>query len=283
MGGAEGADRRAARARRDRGGVRGAMQLPIYQVDAFASAVFKGNPAAVCPLDAWLPDATMQAIAAENNLAETAFFVPEGEDYGLRWFTPAIEVDLCGHATLASAHVIFDRLKPGRDVVSFSTRSGVLTVTRAGDRLALDFPAQPPAPCTPPDDLGAALGGAPLEILGSVDYMAVFGSAAEVRALAPDFRRLARLDRRGVIATAPGSDCDFVSRFFAPRAGIDEDPVTGSAHCALIPYWARRLGKDRLFARQISARGGELDCALRGDRVTIAGRAVLYLEGTIRV
>lgn len=257
------------------------MRLPIYQIDAFASHVFAGNPAAIVPLEAWLPDAAMQAIAAENNLSETAFFVKDGDGYGLRWFTPAVEVDLCGHATLASAHLIFTRLDPGQTRLRFATRSGILEVSRDGDRLAMDFPARPPVPCPRPPGLDAALGRAPVEVLGARDYLCVYASAADVRALTPDMAAVAALDRFAVCVTAPGEDCDFVSRFFAPAKGVPEDPVTGSAHCTLIPYWSARLGKSELRARQISTRGGELLCRQRGERVTIAGTAALYLEGHI--
>lgn len=259
------------------------MRLPIYQIDGFASRVFAGNPAAICPLDSWLPDAVMQLIAAENNLSETAFFVRKGDDYDLRWFTPAVEVDLCGHATLASAHLVLTTLSPGRDRVIFYTRSGPLTVSRSGDRLAMDFPARPPETCAVPAGMTAALGAKPSEVLAARDYLAVFDTEAQVRALAPDMAAVAALDRFAVIATAPGKDVDFVSRFFAPGRGVPEDPVTGSAHCTLIPYWSKRLGKKELSARQVSTRGGELYCVDRGERVTIAGHAVLYLEGTIQV
>jgi PhzF family phenazine biosynthesis protein len=259
------------------------MRLPIYQVDAFTEKLFGGNPAAICPLEAWLPDATMQAIAAENNLAETAFFVREGGDYALRWFTPAVEVDLCGHATLASAHIIFHCLETQRQSVSFRTlKAGTLTVERRDDGLVMDFPARPARPAEAPPGLISALGGAPRDVLRARDYLAVYGSAAEVAALKPDFTALAKVDCFAVIATAPAENgIDFVSRFFAPRQGIDEDPVTGSSHCTLAPYWAKRLRKSELKARQISARGGALSCALDGDRVRIGGRAVLYLEGQI--
>jgi PhzF family phenazine biosynthesis protein len=260
------------------------MRLPIYQVDAFAERLFAGNPAAVVPLESWLPDATLQAIAAENNLSETAFFVRHGDEYKLRWFTPVLEVDLCGHATLASAYVIFRFIAPERRSVAFETlKAGTLIVTRHGDELAMDFPAWKPQPAEAPSGLVVALGRNPTELLASRDWFAVFEKAADVAAIKPDFAALRRLDR-AVIVTAPGSGgVDFVSRFFAPGAGIDEDPVTGSAHCQLIPYWAERLGKRRLNARQISPRGGGLSCAIEGDRVTIAGRAQLYLEGTIEV
>ncbi len=257
------------------------MKLRLFQIDAFASEIFAGNPAAVCPLESWLDDRTMQAIAMENNLSETAFFVSTGEGFDLRWFTPAVEVDLCGHATLASGHVVLDCLDTARDSVTFSTKSGPLTVSRAGDALAMNFPALPPVPCEMPADLVAGLGVEPEALLGEMDYLAVFASEAEVAALKPDPEPLLRLDRRGVIATAPGEACDFVSRFFAPKAGIAEDPVTGSAHCVSTPYWAERFGKTTLDARQISARGGELVCELRGDRVRLVGRTALYLEGEI--
>lgn len=259
------------------------MKIPIYQVDAFTSRVFSGNPAAVCPLEAWLPDPTLQAIAAENNLSETAYLVGRGGEYAIRWFTPATEVDLCGHATLASAHVVFSRLETGLAELHFSSRSGPLSVTRDGDLLSLDFPARPPAPCPAPAGLAEALGQPPRQVLAARDLMAVYDDEGVVRGLRPDMGRIAALDTFAVIVTAPGRDCDFVSRFFAPAKGVPEDPVTGSAHCALIPYWSRRLGKARLHARQVSARGGELYCELRGDRVAIAGRAAPYLEGTIEV
>jgi predicted PhzF superfamily epimerase YddE/YHI9 len=261
------------------------MRLPIYQVDAFAEKLFGGNPAAICPLRQWLPDATMQAIAAENNLAETAFFVREGADYALRWFTPAVEVDLCGHATLASAHVVFALLEPGRSSVNFRTlKAGVLAVARQDDMLMMDFPARPATAVEPPPGLLAALGGSPREVLKARDHMVVYGSAAEVAALKPDFAALGKLDCWAAMATAPGeAGADFVSRFFAPRQGIDEDPATGSSHCTLVPYWAARLGKRELKARQLSRRVGTLFCAQNGDRVAIGGRAVLYLQGEIEI
>jgi len=259
------------------------MQIPLYQVDAFTSRVFRGNPAAVCPLEGWLPDAQLQSIAAENNLSETAFFVRNGNRYDLRWMTPTTEVDLCGHATLASAFVILTYLDPSKDAVTFDSQSGELIVRRKGEALSLDFPARPPQPCQPHPDLVPALGGAPAEILAARDYMAVYGTEAEVRALAPHMERLAALDRFAVIVTAPGQHSDFVSRFFAPARGVPEDPVTGSAHCTLIPYWSARLGRKQLRAFQASRRGGELECEDCGERVTIAGRAVLYLQGRIHI
>jgi predicted PhzF superfamily epimerase YddE/YHI9 len=259
------------------------VRIPIYQVDAFTSRLFAGNPAAVCPLQEWLPDERMQAIALENNLSETAYFVDGGDHYKLRWFTPTVEVDLCGHATLASAFIILTELAPGRREVRFQTRSGELLVTREGERFAMDFPARPPAECAVHPDLLAALGGNPERVLASRDYLAIYGAEAEVRALRPNMERLAQLDRFAVIATAPGMEVDFVSRFFAPAKGVPEDPVTGSAHCTLIPYWSGRLGKKELHALQVSSRGGELWCEHRGDRVTIAGSAVRFLTGTIEV
>jgi PhzF family phenazine biosynthesis protein len=260
------------------------MRIPIFQVDAFTSQVFAGNPAAVCPLPAWLPDATLQSIAAENNLAETAFFVPSGPSIcDIRWFTPTTEVDLCGHATLASAHVIFTTFPEPPNEIRFFSKSGTLLVTRTAHGIALDFPSRPPSPRPQSASLAAALGKTPRELLVSRDYLAVFDSEDDVRSLDPDMASLAALDAFAVIATGPGRAHDFVSRFFAPKAGIPEDPVTGSAHCTLIPYWAARLGKPVLRAAQVSARGGELYCEHRGDRVTIAGHAVTYLEGTIQV
>jgi PhzF family phenazine biosynthesis protein len=257
--------------------------IPVYQVDAFSGAVFGGNPAAICPLETWLPDATLQDIAAENNLSETAFFVPDGAGYRLRWFTPTVEVDLCGHATLASAYVILTRLDPSADAVRFETRSGTLTVTRDGDRLTMDFPSIPGEPADPPDALVRAVGRRPEAVAAGPNVLALLGSAAEVRDLAPDMAAVAELHPRCLIVTAPGDDCDFVSRFFAPSYGIPEDPVTGSAHCMLTPFWAARLGKTALHARQISARGGELWCEAAGDRVRIGGRAALFLEGRISI
>jgi PhzF family phenazine biosynthesis protein len=259
--------------------------LRLFQVDAFADTVFRGNPAAVCPLEDWLDEQTMQAIAEENNLSETAFFVRSAGGYRLRWFTPRAEVDLCGHATLASAHILFTCLGFEGDALSFETRSGTLVVRRDGDLLVMDFPAAPPTICAdPPAALLQGLGATPDEILrGGPDYFAVYADEAAVQALQPDFGVLVSLESRGVCVTAPGTESDFVSRYFAPSFGIDEDPVTGSTHTTLVPYWAKRLGKSRLHARQISRRGGDLYCEDRGERVSIAGRATLYLEGRIRV
>jgi PhzF family phenazine biosynthesis protein len=262
------------------------MRIPLYQVDAFTSRLFGGNPAAVCPLSEWLPDAVMQAIAAENNLAETAFFVTQGEGYLLRWFTPTVEVDLCGHATLASGYVVTHILAKERRAVVFDTlKAGPLTVTRDGDLLAMDFPAWPPEPKAADPRVIAALGLAPAQSwVAQGRTLAVYDRAEDVAALRPDFAAMREVPGADAIATAPGRDgVDFISRYFAPNHGIDEDPATGSAHCVLTPYWAARLGKKQLAARQISARGGDLACTLKGDRVTLAGRAVLYLEGTITV
>lgn len=256
--------------------------LPIYQVDAFTDRLFGGNPAAVCPVETWPADPVLQSIAAENNLAETAFFSGGEGQYRLRWFTPVVEVALCGHATLAAAHVIFTFREPGRDRLTFESRSGALGVTREGDWLTLDFPALPARPGPAPFDVAAALRAQPAEIRVARDLLVAFDSPEEVLALQPDMPALGAAER-GVIATAPGRDCDFVSRFFAPAVGIPEDPVTGSAHCTLAPYWAERLGKTDLRARQVSPRGGVLRCRLAGDRVLISGHAVLYLEGHIRI
>jgi len=257
------------------------MKIKQYQVDAFTTRAFEGNPAAVCPLESWLDDGLMQAIAEENNLSETAFFVPSEKRFGLRWFTPVREVDLCGHATLASAHVIFEALGYDQPVIAFETRSGDLFVKRKGQQLEMDFPARPPVLCALPDLLAAGLGQRPLEVLAADDYLAVFDSEATVRAIAPDQALLGQLDLRCVVITAPGAQVDFVSRVFGPKFGIPEDPVTGSAHCALAPYWAKRLGKNVLTARQVSKRGGTIGCELKGDRVILSGSAVTVMETSI--
>lgn len=259
------------------------MKIPIYQVDAFSDQPFHGNPAAICPLDRWLETSMMQAIAAENNLAETAFFVQSGDAFQLRWFTPAVEIDLCGHATLASAYVLWNRLGYEENEIRFDTRSGRLRVTLEGDVLAMDFPSRPPLPCAVHPELIAALGAAPQEILAARDYFVVYETEEEIAALRPNMMGLMGIDKFAVIVTAPGESVDFVSRFFAPAQGIPEDPVTGSAHCTLIPYWSERLAKTKLLARQISPRGGELFCEHAGDRVKIAGHAALFLEGMIDV
>jgi predicted PhzF superfamily epimerase YddE/YHI9 len=261
------------------------MEIPIHHIDAFVTdGVFTGNPAAVCPLREWLPERVMQQIATENNLSETAFFVGGKGVYRIRWMTPVAEIDLCGHATLASAHVVFTALEPGRTEVRFDSMSGPLFVRAEGDLLPLDFPSRPPERVAMDPAVAAALGRPFAELLAARDYVAVYASADDVRALAPDMRRLKALDKKAVIATAPGDGgVDFVSRFFGPGYGIDEDPVTGSSHTNLIPYWAKRLGKSRLRARQVSPRGGELLCEDRGERVSIGGRVATYLEGRIRI
>ena len=255
--------------------------IPLYQVDAFTDTPFRGNPAAVCLYEEWLPDETLQQIAAENNLSETAFLVPLGEEWELRWFTPTTEVDLCGHATLASAWVLFHEVQPERDDVLFHTKSGELLVERDGDELILDFPSLPAEPCDAPEGLAAALGATPTEVRAVGHwYLAVLEDEEAVRGLAPDMAALGRLDR-SVIATAPGDEVDFVSRCFAPAVGVPEDPVTGSAHCTSAPYWAEQLGQRRLSARQVSARGGDLVCTVRGDRVRLAGQGVLVIRGEL--
>ncbi len=259
------------------------MNLKIFQVDAFTSTPFGGNPAAVVPLDGWLPDEVMQSIAAENNLSETAFFVPEGDGYGLRWFTPTFEIDLCGHATLATAFVLYGELGATDPVLRFRSKSGSLSVERRVERLVLDFPSRPAEPAEAPEGLFAAIGREPKEVRRSRDFLLVYDSEADIRAITPNFFELSGIRTHAVIVTAPGETCDFVSRFFAPEAGINEDPVTGSSHCSLIPYWADKLGKTEMFARQISERGGELFCSLAGDRVKIGGQAALYLKGEIYV
>jgi len=258
------------------------VKFPIYQVDAFTDQLFGGNPAAVVILKEDLPDEVMLAIAAENNLSETAFLHPEEGGFGLRWYTPVTEVDLCGHATLASAFVLLETgHATGR--VQFRTASGALTVVQSGALLNMDFPAMPPESCSVPPNLGKALGALPEEVFSARDLVAVFRNEEEVASLKPDFAELCRLDAFAVMATAPGRKVDFVSRFFAPRLGIQEDPVTGSAHCTLTPFWAERLGKRTLRARQISLRGGDLLCEARGARVFISGSAVMYLQGEIDV
>ena len=256
--------------------------IPIEQVAAFAEGPFHGNPAAVCPLQRWLPDSLMQAIAAENNLSETAFYVGREGRYTLRWFTPRCEVDLCGHATLAAGHVVFLH-EPHLDEVEFSSNSGPLIVRRLGDQLTLNFPVQTACPCPAPGGLEDILGTTVEACLQGVDLMVVVADERRVEALAPDSAAVAELPGRGLIVTAPGTEVDFVSRFFAPSCGIAEDPVTGSAHCSLTPYWAERLGRSDLVARQLSARGGRLHCQLVEDRVLISGRVIPYLSGVIHI
>jgi PhzF family phenazine biosynthesis protein len=260
------------------------MIIPLYHVDAFTEHPFEGNPAAVCPLELWPPDALLQKIARENNLSETAFFAWEEDHYRIRWFTPAVEVELCGHATLASGHVLFRHLGFVGGRVPFASAGGPLGVEREGERLVLDFPARAPNPAAVPAGLAEALGRAPAEFHCWSDYwLALFGSEDEVRALRPDFAALGRLPVHGLIATAPGTRSDFVSRFFAPAVGINEDPVTGSAHTVLSPFWAGRLGKPDLHALQVSDRGGELWCELRNDRVRIGGHAVTVMTGRLEL
>ena len=261
------------------------MKIPIYQVDAFTNERFKGNPAAVCPLDSWLPDAVMQNIAQENNLAETAFIVPIGNEIEIRWFTPTVEVDLCGHATLASAYVLFHELGFAGDQINFvSHRSGPLSVTKNGAVLALNFPLDTLTELPVQAEHGIGLSRAPRQVFkGKTDYLFVYHSEAEILALQPDFEALKAHPVRGIIVTAPGEATDFVSRFFGPACGVNEDPVTGSAHTSLTPYWASVLGKTELTARQVSQRTGDLTCKLLGERVEIAGKAVLYLRGEIEI
>ena len=260
------------------------MRIPIFQVDAFTGTVFGGNPAAVCPLNAWLPDEVMLAIAAENNLSETAFFIRDSGDYHLRWFTPAHEVPLCGHATLASAFTILTLLDAGRDEVIFHTLSGPLRVIRQGEGFAMSLPRWTAEPISPPTGLREALGGAPTVFLASErDYMAVYDSESAIRALSPDIGALKRLDKPCIIVTSPGDTTDFALRFFAPGHGVDEDPVTGSAQCAAAPYWADQLGRDELTCHQASVRGGSLRSLVLAETVQVSGECVLYLEGSIVV
>ncbi len=261
------------------------MRIPLYQLDAFADRRFTGNPAAVMPLPAFLDDALMQAIAAENNLSETAFLVPRGGDYDLRWFTPATEVPLCGHATLASAAVVMERLQAGRREVSFHTASGVLRVERTANGYRMDFPARPTTPIAAPAGLAGMLGATPVEVsIDAYTYLVLLESEQTVRDLAPDIAAIANLNRSGLIVTAAGNTpYDFVSRYFAPAKGVAEDPVTGSVHCALAPYWAGRLGKTAFRAYQASRRGGEIVCRLAGERVELEGGCVFYLEGEVEL
>lgn len=259
------------------------MKIKQYQVDAFASRTFEGNPAAVCPLEHWLDDGLLQAIAEENNLSETAFFVLSEKGFKLRWFTPVKEVDLCGHATLATAYVIFEILGYPKHVITFESRSGELMVEKKGRLLEMNFPACPPSPCGIPENLIQALGHQPIEVFMADDYMAVFGHEEIIRSISPNQTLLSQLDLRGVIITAPGIEIDFVSRFFAPKYGIPEDPVTGSAHCILAPYWAKKLGKNILTAKQLSKRGGNITCEVKADRVLLSGCAVTFMEAEISV
>lgn len=260
-------------------------KIKIYQVDAFTDRLFSGNPAAVCILDAWINEEIMQSIAAENNLAETAFVVPEGNTYEIRWFTPAVEVDLCGHATLAAAFVLFScvGLKDS-EVVFFSPRSGELRVTQQGETLCLDFPPDTLTQYNNLEQIKRCIGIPVKEAYkGKTDYIAIVDTEEEVRNLKPNLAEVVKLPGRGLIVTAKGNDADFVSRFFAPQAGINEDPVTGSAHTSLIPIWSEKLGKTKLSARQLSARGGKLLCEYRKDRCLIGGEAMLYMTGEINI
>ncbi len=261
------------------------MRLPIFQIDAFTTRRFSGNPAAVIPMPAFLDDATLQTIAAENNLAETAFIVSDGDDYRIRWFTPVTEVPLCGHATLASAAVVMERLQPGRSKVVFHSASGPLTVNRTNGHYVMDFPVRPYETIIAPPELAQALGSMPVEVFTSAtNYMVLLESAKVVRELAPNIAALAQLDRTGVVVTAAGDgEYDFVSRYFAPAKGVPEDPVTGGAHCGLAPYWAQRLGKTEFHAYQASKRGGEIICRLLGNRVELEGSCVFYLEGEVEI
>jgi len=260
------------------------MNIRIFQIDAFSDKLFHGNPAAVCPLTEWLPDDLMQQIAMENNLAETAFFVKGHDRFHIRWFTPAVEVDLCGHATLAAAFVIFHFEHYPNTVVPFDSRSGLLTVTKHGDRLTLNFPADKPEKVPAPEELVFGIGLPPVECYrGKSDYMLVYGTPEEIENISPDMERIANAPARGIIVTAPGREVDFVSRFFAPQSGVPEDPVTGSAHTTLAPYWAARLGKNELTAMQLSKRRGWLSCRLANDRVEISGNARAYLTGQINI
>ena len=255
--------------------------MKLYQVDAFTSSLFAGNPAAVVPLESWPDDALLQNIAMENNLSETAFLVADDTGHTLRWFTPSVEVDLCGHATLAAAWVVFNALGFPGERIRFNTASGALYVERNGQTLSLDFPSRPAHPVSSRAPYEQALGIPLMEVLQARDTLVVLDSAEQVRNFQPDVAAIGKLDTFAIMITAPGDDCDFVSRFFAPAKGVPEDPVTGSAHCTLVPYWADRLGKTTLHARQLSARGGELHCTLKGDRVTLSGQARCFLKGDI--
>ena len=259
------------------------MELNIYQIDSFTDTPFEGNPAAIIPLRTWLPDNIMQSIAEENNLSETAFFVPNNKGFHIRWFTPKTEVDLCGHATLAAAYVLFNIQGYNKERIEFKSKSGTLTVLQKDNWLVMDLPAQPPIPCDVPDEIVKAFDKVPIECLRSEDYIAVFETESDILSIKPDIDYLKKLDLRGVIITAKSRQYDFVSRFFAPKYGIDEDPVTGSAHTQLIPYWAHKLGKTNMQAKQVSSRGGEILCELYNDRVLISGKAVKFLEGKIQL
>lgn len=259
------------------------MEISYYQIDAFTDRVFNGNPAAVCPLNEWLPDSVLQSIAMENNQSETSFIVSKNDDYEIRWFTPTEELDLCGHGTLATAYVIFRWLQPWTKKITFHSRSGELIVHRNNDEITMDFPTRPATVCDIPEALVRGLGVTPRHVLKADAYLAVFESERQIRGLKPDFKQLAEQGFERIIVTAPGDKVDFVSRYFKPKSLMTEDPVTGAAHCSLMPYWARRVNKNRLEARQVSRRGGEIICELRGDRLFLTGKAVLYLQGTITI
>ncbi len=259
------------------------MEITLYQIDAFATKPFEGNPAAVCQLNEWLPDEVMQSIAEENNLSETAFFVPIENGFHIRWFTPTSEVDLCGHATLAAAYVIFNILDYDKNTIEFHSKSGILSVSIEKEWLVMNFPSQPPLPCEIPEEIINAFAKEPVECLKSEDYIVVFDNEEEVLSADPNFEEIKKLDLRGVIITSKSKKYDFVVRFFAPKYGINEDPVTGSAYTQLMPYWSERLGSTKLHAKQVSSRGGELFCELQENRVKIAGKAVKYLEGKIEI
>jgi len=259
------------------------MRLAFYQIDAFATKPFEGNPAAICPLDEWIPDNLMQSIAAENNLSETAFFVPTSTGFHIRWFTPTHEIDLCGHATLASAYVIFNIIGYKKQTISFESKSGILSVIRNDDGLQMDFPSQPPTQCVIPNQILSAFDDAPVVCLQAMDYIVVFENERSIYRAKPIFSLLAELDLRGVIITAKGSEHDFITRCFAPKYGINEDPVTGSAFTQLIPYWSKKLNKTELAARQVSSRGGDVGCIFCGDRIKISGKAVTFMVGTIEL
>lgn len=259
------------------------MEIDLYQVDAFAEQVFKGNPAAVCPLDAWIADELLQNIAQANNLSETAFFVPYQDKFQLRWFTPSHEVDLCGHATLAAAYVLFTHLSYQKSEICFTTKSGDLLVTKRAEGLEMDFPTSMPKPVIAPDNLLLGLSIKPKAVLAAFDYIVELEDELAVAALSPDLALWKSLELRGVVVTAPGTDVDFVSRCFFPKLNVDEDPVTGSAHCELAPYWASKLGKKHLTAKQLSARTGLIGCQIQGERVLLTGRAVDYMRGKINL
>ena len=259
------------------------MEVSLYQIDAFASKLFEGNPAAVCPLDEWLPDELMQSIATENNLSETAFFVSKGDGFHIRWFTPKSEVDLCGHATLGTAYVLFDILGYEKDKIEFDSRSGRLTVMQDNEWLTMDFPAQPPVACDTPAEIVKAFHIEPMECLKSEDLIVVFERENDVESANPDLGPLMKLDLRGVAITAKSNRWDFIARFFAPKYGIPEDPVTGSAYTQLAPYWASKMGSKRFHVKQVSPRGGELTCEVAGERVFISGKATKFLQGKINI